>query len=247
MGFGSAAKAEKLPAMALIGILTDKKKESEQAGMLVEVGADGVLVDGTGSAKALADMAKRLDGVPWGPKVSELVAEKATSFREAGCDFLAFGPEKALLGALEGEDTAFLLCIEPDMEERSLRAIEDLPVDGVLLPSSVIGLPVTVQHLIDLGTIRGMFSKYLFLELPGALSSRELEGLRDLGVDAVVVNPTILSREEIEGMLASLKSLPKKQRDKTHRADAVLPRSSMGFVVSPAQEEEDDDDDYADE
>ena len=207
------------------------------------IGVDGILVDGPGSGKALADLAKKLDGVPWGPKVPELAVEEASRFREAGCDFLAFSPEKSVLGAMEGEDTAFFLCIEPDMEERALRAIEDLPVDGVLLPSSVIGLPITIQHLIDLGTIRGMFSKYLFLELPGVLSSRELEGLRDLGVDGVVVNPTILSKEEIESMLASLKSLPKKQRDKSHRPDAVLPRSSMGFIAGPAQQEEDDDDD----
>ena len=243
LGFGSAGRAEKLPAMAVVGVLTDSKAYLREAAILSEVGADAVLVEGAIPGKALTDLANKLESIPWGPKVGELGVDEATSFGEAGCDFLAFGPEKALLGAMEGESTGYFLCIDPGMEERFLRTIEDLSVDGVLLPSSSIGLPLTVQHMMTLGVVREAFSKYLFLELPGPLSARELEGLRDMGIDGVVVNPSVLSKEDIEGMISSLKSLPKKQHNRSRRPDAVLPKPGMGFVAGPDIDIDDDDDD----
>ncbi len=243
LGFGSAGRAEKLPAMAVVGVLTDQKAYTKQAAVLSDVGADAVLLEGAAPGKALTDLAKKLDGIPWGPKVPELGVDEAASFREAGCDFLAFGPEKALLGAMEGESTAYFLCVEPDMEERLLRTIEDLAVDGVLLPPSSVGLPLTVEHMMTLGVVREAFSKYLFLELPGPLSARELEGLRDMGIDGVVVNPSVLSKEDIQEMISSLKSLPKKQQNKSRRPDAVLPKPGMGFVSAPDIDDDDDDDD----
>ena len=242
LGFGSAGRAEKLPAMAVVGVLTDSKAYLKEAAILSEVGADAVLVEGAIPGKALTDLANKLESIPWGPKVGELGVDEATSFGEAGCDFLAFGPEKALLGAMEGESTAYFLCIDPGMEERFLRTIEDLSVDGVLLPSSSIGLPLTVQHMMTLGVVREAFSKYLFLELPGPLSAREIEGLRDMGIDGVVVNPSVLSKEDIEGMISSLKSLPKKQHNRSRRPDAVLPKPGMGFVAGPDIDDDDDDD-----
>ena len=242
LGFGSAGRAEKLPAMAVIGMLTDKRSYSKQAALLSEVGADAVFLEGAAPGKALTDLAQKLDSIPWGPKVSELGIDEAAGFRETGCDFLAFGPEKALLGAMEGESTGYFLCVDPGMEERFLRTIEDLSVDGVLLPTSSVGLPLTVEHMMTLGVVREAFSKYLFLELPGPLSARELEGLRDMGIDGVVVNPSVLSKEDIQDMISSLKSLPKKQQNKSRRPDAVLPKPGMGFVSAP-----DVDDDFDDE
>ena len=241
LGFGSAGRAEKLPAMAVVGVLTDNKAFVKQAAILGEVGADAVFLDGAAPGKALTDLAKKLDSMPWGPKVGELGVDDAAGFREAGCDFLAFGPEKALLGAMEGESTGYFLCVDPDMEERFLRTIEDLSVDGVILPSSSVGLPLTVQHMMTLGVVREAFSKYLFLELPGPLSPRELEGLRDMGIDGVVVNPSVLSKEDIQDMIASLKSLPKKQQNRSRRPDAVLPKPGMGFVAGPDIDDDDDD------
>ena len=242
LGFGSAGRAEKLPAMAVVGVLTDQKAYLKQAAILSEVGADAVLLGGASTGKALTDVAKKLDSMPWGPKVGELGVDEAAGFRDAGCDFLAFGPENSLLGAIEGESTGYFLCVDPGMEERFLRTIEDLSVDGVLLPSSSVGLPLTVEHMMTLGVVREAFSKYLFLELPGPLSARELEGLRDMGIDGVVVNPAVLSKEDIQEMISSLKSLPKKQPNKSRRPDAVLPKPGMGFVSSPDIDDDDDDD-----
>ena len=241
MGFGAAARTEKVPSMALIGALSDPGRAVQGASVLASIGADAALIEGMDIEDILGDLAQPLGTVPWGIRVQELKDEEASRYREKGCDFLGFGPEKALLGALEDDDTAYLLCIQPDMEERSLRAIENLPVDAVLLLLKSVEPPLTIQHLITIGSVRSEFSKYLLLEVSGILTAGELEGLRDIGVDGLVVDATSLSAEELEGLKDTLLALPKRQRNRSRKLDAILPRTVYALPGVPSHEEEEED------
>ena len=169
------------------------------------------------------------------------------NYRDQGCDFLAFGPKGALLEALEEDDTGYILSIDPDMDERYLRTIEDLPVDAVLLSMKSVEPPLTVQDLITISSVRGNFSKYLLLEVTGGFSANELEGLRGIGVDALVVEATTLSAKKLQELRDALLALPKRQRSRSPRASAVLPRGSFVLPGASAGEEEYDDDDEYDE
>ncbi len=240
MGFGSSARAEKLPAMALLGMLSGGDKSAQGASNLASIGADGALIEGVGIDEVLKELAKALDKVPWGIRVEGLNGERASSFRERGCDFLAFGPENTLIAALEDENTAYLICVQPDMDERHLRAIEDLPIDAVLLSLKSAEPPLTLQHLITIGSVRGAFSKYLLLEVGGVLTSKELEGLRDIGVDGLVVDATSLSAEELEALKGRLLALPRRQRSRGGKSSAVLPRTVYSPPSSPSREEEEE-------
>jgi hypothetical protein len=170
-----------------------------------------------------------------------LEGKHATTCKEKGCDFLAFEPDKAALTALEDEDTGYVLCIEPDMDEKFLRAIEDLPIDVVLLSAKSMEPPLTVQDLITIGSVRGAFSKYLLLEMPVGLSTGEMEGLRNIGVDGLVVDASSSSAKALEELKDGLLALPKKARNKSPKPGAVLPRTYGFQSASPAEEEEDDD------
>ena len=240
LGFG-AARAEKVPSMALLGMLSDPARAAQGASVLAEIGADGALIEGMGIDDINKKLAKKLDKVPWGIKVSELKGDQVTSYRGKGCDFLAFSPEGASLGALEDEDTAYLLCIQLDMEERLLRAIEDLPVDAVLLPMTSVVPPLTLQHMMSVSSVRSSFSKYLLLEMPGLPTSEELGGLREIGVDGLVVDATSVSASELKGLKERLLTLPKRQRFKSVKADAILPSSVYSFPSTPSREDEEDD------
>lgn len=243
LGFGAASRSEKPMAMALLGMLSTNRQLAQKTSTLAKIGADGILFQGIEVDKVVNELTKSLGDVPWGMKVDGLNDEQASHYKEQGCDFLAFGPENALLGALGDEDTGYILCIQPDMDERSLRALEDVPVDVVFLPSDSITLPLTVQQVIALSSVRGMFSKYFMLEVPGPLSSKELEGLRDLGVDGLVVDAGALSVKELEDLKSSLSNLPKKQRDKTHRPAALLPSTPVASPSAPSHEEEEEEED----
>jgi hypothetical protein len=245
MGFGAAARAEKVPPMALVGMLSSRDSSAQGASVLAKIGADAALISGGGEGEVPGQVAQALDSVPWGLRVQGLKGEEASHYREQGCDFLAFEPEGALLGAIEkNENTAYLLCIQPDMETRSLRAIEHLPVDAVLLSLDSVEPPLTLQHLITVGAVRSAFSKYLLLQVPGVLTRGELEALRDMGVNGLVVDANALSAEELEGMKESLLNLPRPQGSKSRRASAILPRTDPGpsSTPIPVEEEEDEED-----
>ena len=240
MGFGATARAEKMPSLALVGKLTDPGKSARAASVLEGINADGALIEGKDVDNAHKKLAQALGNVPWGVKLQELNEEQASTFRERGCDFLAFGPERALVGALDDDDSGYILCIQSDMEERSLRAIEDLPVDAVLLRLGSLELPLTLEHLLTISSVRSTFSKYLLLAVPGGLTSGDLEGLRNVGVDGLVVDATAHSKEELTGLRDRLLSLPRRQRNRSTKANAILPRTAYDIAPTPSHEEEDE-------
>jgi hypothetical protein len=243
LGFSPAARAEQIPPMALVGLLSNSAKTSEGAAALANIGVDGVLIGSAGVDDVGSQVVEALGSVPWGIRTAQLGSEKSSGYKELGSDFLAFGPEGSQLEALGDEDTAYILCIEREMDERSLRAIEALPVDVVLLRLDPIAHPLTIKHLIEVGAVRRMFSQYLLLEIPGVPSTKELEGLRDMGIDGLVVDAAKLSTEEIEGLKGRILALPRRQRNRQDRHAAVLPGTSAPLPGRPSREDDDDDDD----
>ena len=237
LGFGAGARPERIPPMALLGTLSGPRKSLQGASTLARIGADGALVTGMDIDAVPKTLAQTLDKIPWGIRVEELNGHQVTQCREKGCDFLAFEPEKALLGALEDEDTGYILYIQPDMEERYLRAIDDLPLDAVLLSMRSLEPPLTLEHLITIGSVRSNLSKYLLLEIPGVLTTAELEGLRDIGIDGLVVDATATSAEELEGLHERLMALPRRPRGRAQKPSAIIPHTGYS-PEAPSQDEE---------
>jgi hypothetical protein len=243
LGFGAGGRTEKLPGMALIGDLSSGKRPAQSAATLSKIGADGALVQGDDPEGIPKNVAEALKDIPWGVRASALTADGVTGFMEKGCDFLAFAPDGAQVGALNDEDAGYVLCVPPDMDEQSLRAIEDLPVDAVLLALDSVDPPLTVQHLLAIGAVRGSFSKYFLLEVPVGLTSGELEGLKEMGVDGLVVDATAASAKEMTGLKDRLMSLPRRQRNRGRNLGTVHPRDSYAAPAVPAPAEDDDEDD----
>ena len=243
LGFGAAGRSEKVPSMAILGKIDNSSKSEKAASSLAGIDADGAIIEGMTVEEVLTKVAPALDKVPWGLRLQELKGDLASSYRERGCDFLAFGAGNALVGALGDEETGYLLCIAEDMEERYLPAIEDLPVNAVMMALDTAKQPLTLEHLLTIGAIRGAFSKYFLLEVSGAPDSGELEGLRDIGVDGLVVDAGSLSAKDLQALKERVLALPRKQISKSDKASAVLPRWAYAGVSRAPQEEPDDDDD----
>ena len=243
LGFGAAARVNKTRPMALIGTLSDPGKAVEGASGLAKIDADGALIDGLDLQKNQKQLAQALDTVPWGVRVPGLDSEQVSQYKEQGCDFMAFPAEKALLEALGEADTAYILSIQPDIDEKLLRAIETLPVDAVLLPFKSADSPLTLQHLLTISSVRRAFSKYLLLELPGAPTSKEMEALRDVGVNGLVVDTTVVSAEKLAGLHEELLALPRRKRDRGERATAILPGTFYQQSGTPSRREEEEEED----
>ena len=238
LGFGVSARVEKVPTMAIVGVVS--KDHSEMAAVLQRVKADGVLIQGSPKGGSLKKIAKTLGALPWGLRLQGVTEEAAQSYREAGCDFLALSLELAHLGALGDKETAYFISITAEMDERSLRAIQELPVDGVLLSMGSVQPPLTLQHLMSVGEVRGNISKYLLLEVSPELSIKELEGLRDMGVDGLVLDMGTTSEEALSKLRTAVMELPKKRPPREEKSTAILPQSSSApSEVQPPDEEED--------
>ena len=241
MGFGATARAEKLPSMAMLGLLAQGNEAG--ASLLASVGADAALIQGVDGAKEMGALNNLLGDIPWGVSLPHLDEEKARACLEGGCDFFAFSPEHVDVAALSEETPAYLLSVPHDLEERALRAIEELPVDGVVLTLEQVSQPLNLRTLMAVSAIRCMISKYLLLQLPNAIGPGELQGLRDIGVDGLLVDVASTSEAELKTLKEGLLALPRPRKARSGKVDALLPRGAYRTTSIFRREDDDDDDD----
>lgn len=244
LGFGAANRTQKVAPMLLVGFVQDSAKEG--VSLLTDAGIETVALDGV-EVQSLGLPEEIIKKLTWGVAISKLDSSSSRNLMEKGADFFLFNAEKASVEALEDEDdeVGYFLRIEPDVEDRVLRAIEELPVDGVVLGRGQLESPVTLRHLMQIGAVRTMFSKYLLLEVPSSLSAKEVEALYNAGVDGLVINVAGATKKQLKSLKEAAESLPAKQPPKGSRIVPVLPRSAHSSFspASPRRDDDDDDDD----
>ena len=80
IGF-AAARAERIPGMALIGVVSGSSNSTRGACALAKMEVDGALIEGPASDAAIKKLAKALDNVPWGLRLQELKGEEASGLK----------------------------------------------------------------------------------------------------------------------------------------------------------------------
>ncbi len=237
MGFGASARAARTPTMAIVGILP--RNNLRGARRLAVLDADGAILGSVGTDKKLASITDALGSVPWGVQTDDLDDKAANALVKKGCDFFLVNPDGATVEATKDDRAAFLLSLPTDASDAFLRALEDLPISAAFVSLDADG-PLTLRHLIQIGSLRAMFDKYLLVEVPVAVSSKELEALRDVGVDAIVVNPENSTQAKLKAMKQRLVELPRQRKPRSERANALIP---AGLSDRAHQDDHDHDDD----
>ncbi len=238
MGFGHAARPPKTPAMAFIGLLSQNYKRG--ATRLTRLEADGALLQGVNPDRELSDIAEALGEVPWGLKAGEMDGDSVENLVERGCDFFLVSPDKVTIEAVKDDRAAFLLDLPPGVDDSFLRAIEDLPISAVFMSLGPVGSPLNLQHLINIGSVRTMFDKYLLVEVPNTVSAKELEGLRDMGVDAVVVDAGQSSEKVLRGIKQNLLDMPRQPKPRLERTTPMLAAGLRASADHADEENEED-------
>ncbi len=241
LGFGAPAQREKMPAMGCVGLVRDVKSLKRE---LVSKGALDAVVFAGDAARAPSEHAKELVGeAPWGVWVPKLEAGQPASLKERGCDFMVVEPDGVELSAMEDEGMAYFLAIPPDLEEKYLRSIEELPVEGVVLTDTKLEPPLMLRHLMQIGAVRVMFSKYLLVEVSPSISAKELERLHGVGVETVAVDLKGVSTEALGGLREKLLAVPRQRKPRSERV-ALLPRmASRGGPSAPPDEDGEEEED----
>ena len=89
LGF-SVIRPEKLPGMALIGLVS---KDYAKGIVIVKTeGLDALILANSGDPKDVNDVTENLDGKPWGVKVSGLSRDNAQAYQDSGADALVLMP-----------------------------------------------------------------------------------------------------------------------------------------------------------
>lgn len=238
LGFGAASRIEKTPSMVLVGLLT--QNYSQGVSRLAKVDADGALFTGENLDAKIAGLAGNLKEVPWGIRVNELDSDRANRLIDAGCDFFVTSPETIMVDAIMDDKAAYLLSLPPGPEEILLRAIEDLPVDAVYMSLNPWESRLTLEHLINISSARTMFDKYLLVEVSATLSYKELASLRDVGVDALVVDAGRSSEKVLTSLKEKLFGLPRQRKSRSEKLSAIIPRGVDSQSTSTYEEEDED-------
>jgi len=239
MGFG-AARTEKTPAIALVGLVSGGYAKGLKT--VSDLGLDAALLSGIDDAGGLKRIEKSLPSLPWGVKTSSLTESSAQEFRDSGCDILAFSLENTDASALVADDAARILYVDPDIEERELRTISALPVDVLILPMTGVSGPWRLAQIASVAAISRRVDKYILVEVSGTPSDKDLEALRNAGVDGLVLDVAAVGADALEKLKSAAMALPK-QRSSGRGRSAIVPSSVFPSSSAPEPEEEDDDDD----
>ncbi len=236
MGFGSAAPKPKPPTVGLLAVLPSLSEDVASAAL--EAGADGLVVPAglAADSERLRAVMQSSTNCLWGLQPAE---SQATESAE-GFDF-ALLSVLSNLSSLNTEDSGRLLVVDPAWDDMQLRAVDQIPVDGVVFPLLPAGEErPRLEHLLALRRISMLMRKALVVELRRSVPAKELAALRDGGLSAILVpGDTQKWAEIIKEFRATIDALPAKAKAPRERGvDVVLPATPRGKPPETEEEEE---------
>ncbi len=234
LGFGAATRRKAAPTMVLLASMSDPSAASKLDG----VPLDGVIfTPETAIGSVLAKAASGLKDIPWGVQVQTPTADQVKDLVDAGCDFITLTGMGASLEALHNEDIGKFLVVAEGIKEEQSHSLEVMPVDGVVYADPVSS-PLNLEGLLQLACVRGEIGCCFLLPVSGTLTTWELECLRDIGVEGVIVDLETTDVDALNALALTIADLPRR-RSRVEFSSASLPR-----VSARAQAPDDDDDDY---
>jgi len=195
--------------------------------------ADAVLLKG---AQSLEKLVASLGEATWGAALEEYTEEQITMLKEKGCDFLVFDAAKAPPTLLREEEVGKIVEIDPTIADGLVRAIEQLPIDAVLIggePSLSVHRLMVCQHVANL------VRKPIVASAPLDMSQEDLEALREAGMAGVVAMAEGDIKEGLSRLRQTIDGLPpfKRMREK---AEALLPYIVPAETAEAQEEEEEE-------
>jgi hypothetical protein len=181
-----------------------------------------------------------MSDIPWGGWLRDIGREGIGQMVEAGCDFVVFPAANTSLAILQDDKLGKILEVEPLLDEGLLKAIDDLPVDAVLIASEKEkGYFLTWHHLMLFRRCANLLTKPLLVSAPSDLAASELQALWEAGVVGVVVETGI---GQPRGRLAELHQIIDKltfpSPGKRKKVEPLLPYITKETEIVSEEEEE---------
>jgi hypothetical protein len=155
------------------------------------------------------------------------------------CDFVVF-PAEIPLSAVPEERIGRILHLDLSLGEMLLRAVNELPVDAVLVAWNGGGEPVTLNYLLCVQRVAYLVNKPILVQVPLNAGPRELQALWDTGVvGAIVEFSDSESAGKIPGLVEQAAKLSPPNLHKKVKLSPVIPRLQPQ-KTQPEEEEEDE-------
>jgi hypothetical protein len=231
LGFGRSAKrADRTPDILLIGRIGagdlagfDVNKSSVDSFLLEADEVDEKLLQAASTA---------LEGAVWGVKTKRVTSDAVEALKQSEADFIVFAASTAPASVLSEEELGCFLQVDSDMSEEDAQAVHALPVDGVAIEVGSDLFPFTVETLMRLHRALSSGEHAIVLSDfdPAALSTGDLEAMRNAGVSALALSAT--GKSNLESLRKAIADLPEPKSAHDERL-ALIPH------VSSAGEDED--------
>ena len=241
IGFGRPVQQKRRPALLLIGEANPGQLKS-----LVSKGAvehlDAVLMTGAPSEKD----AEAIGDTLWGARLSDADETGLDRLKSSGCDFIIIGSDEAPASILRDDGMARGKELPLEITERQARVLDDLPFDFLTLSYGEKPGKLTIAGLLEYQAAVSMVGKHIVLQVAKMPSEAELNVLRDLPIDAVIVPAGGMTSAQGQAAREAIDAIePRKPR--SHHDDPAIAQSGKSPVDAESHDDGFDDDDDPDE
>ena len=133
-------------------------------------------------------MSQAVPDIPWGGWLKNIDQGGIKQMAKAGCDFVVFPAANTSLALLQNDEIGKILEVESSLNEGLLRAVNELPIDAVLIAGEQEGeYFLTWHHLMLFQRFADLLTKPLLVSIPPNVTANELQVLWGVGVDGAVI------------------------------------------------------------
>ena len=239
MGFRATQPASQKPQMMLVASLAQANIENLAEYVL---GADAGLLSiakSSSGAEALQQISQAVPDIPWGGWQKEGGQGEVKQMAKAGCDFVVFPAANTSLALFQSDKMGKILEVGSSLSEGLLRAVNELPVDAVLIAGEQKeGYSLTWHHLMLFQRFADLLTKPLLVFIPSTVTANELQALLGTGGSGVVVEVGAGQRagrlEELRQIIDKLRPPSPRKREKV---EPLLPQIGRETSIEAEEEE----------
>jgi len=238
IGFRAGQSASPKPKMLLIASMPQVITDNLAAYV---AGADAGLlpISQKSGVKALHEVSQAVPDLPWGAWLKDSGQAKIDEMVKASCDFVVFAADSTSIAIPPSDSFGKIIEVYvPTLSDGFLRAINDLPVDAVLIAQERSEEHSLTWHdLILFRHAANLLTKPMLVPIPANVMANELQTLWEAGVDGVIIEIGVGQPEgRISELRQAIDKLATPLGRKRGKAEALLPR--IGQEKETVSEEE---------
>ena len=208
--------------------------QSDRVAWLAKAEVDAISIhsqDLEQGVQTLGQVVNSVGDIPCGLWPEAMTDEGMKQLREAGGDFLIFEASTAPAILLQEEELGKVLKVDLPQDESLMSALNQLPIEVVLLEVKREGEVLTISDLMYCQWLAGLLDKPLLVATQQEMTDKEIRSLWEAGVDGVVVEiKEEQAPERLIRLSQAIRALPPRRKRRGERG-VTLTRLEPGSTM----------------